>query len=171
MALYASAGWRIELTTSYRFFVKVVDPEQTQKNDKRDNNDCKEKKNLRVRSKKDRGGTAETVEDDLRNITGRANSSLNSRKEATIPSIPPNNVREKAQSPAESNKRSTISIRLQDKLAANSVNSSLSISDAPGLKLKVKQKNVENSMSRTGMKSPNNERVEYRERERERERE
>ena len=47
------------------------------------------------------------------------------------------------------------------------------MSDAQGhLKLKVKKKNVENSLSRTGMKSPNNERsVERRERERERKRE
>ena len=67
-------------------FVKVVDPEATLKtNDKRDNNDCKKKQTLRAASRKDRGGTAETAED-LKNITGRANSSLNSRQ--ANPSMP-----------------------------------------------------------------------------------
>ena len=124
------------------------------------------KETLRVRSRKDRGGTADTNED-LKNITGRANSSLNSRQ--ANPSMPPQPIIDKAQSPAESNKRSTISVRLQDKLAGHSVQSSLSVSDAAGqLKLKVKKKHVDNSQSRTGMKSPNNERsVELREKERE----
>ena len=54
-------------------FVKVVDPNQ--KNDKRDQNDINEK---RGGSRKNREGTS-TANDEIRDISGRAQRSLNSR--------------------------------------------------------------------------------------------
>ena len=54
--------------------VKVIDPDYV-KNDKRDQNDSKTDQKLRVTSKRN----SATGTDDVKNLTGRANSSLNSR--------------------------------------------------------------------------------------------
>ena len=68
-------------------FVKVVDPGQNNadQNDKRDNNDSKLKKKYNHIA---RGDSTRESGQDLRNITGRANSDLNSVN-ATGPSIIP----------------------------------------------------------------------------------
>ena len=100
--------------------MKVVDP--VDKNDKRDQNDIFEKRIVR------NGEGSTTANDEIRGISGRAQRSVNSRQ-VTGPSIPPTqDLKNMLQSPES--RKSRISVRLQDKMAGSSVNSSMNMSDA-----------------------------------------
>ena len=119
------------------------------KNDKRDQNDSKTDQKLRVTSKRNSAiGT-----DDVKNLTGRANSSLNSRQ-ANPPTIPPAAGYD-TQTPQRSTHRSRISVRLQDKLLGQNDSVRSSLTDGNG-KLTLKVKGQKRVKSRSGQKSPTN---------------